>query len=142
MWDDTNSTFNMSDKSTKGKKLHTANIVDEVYQQTKSLVQKNRGTFTDFVNDTLSSHFERDRFAKMYAPHVTEDTVSANAIYLIDSKLNKTAIVTLKEYPDTDLENSGFYAVCEICESSSCIHVRQVLVTGSILKLSKRYKKA
>ncbi|MGD9674670.1 MAG: hypothetical protein AB7U98_14480 [Candidatus Nitrosocosmicus sp.] len=134
--------FKIANESSKGKKLHTANIVDEVYQQAKYLVQRKGGTFTDFVNDTLSSHIDRDRFVKMYAPHVTEDFVSNNAIYLNDSKLNKTAIVKLKEYPDTDLDNSGFYAVCEICESDSCIHVRQVLVTGSILKLSKLYKKA
>lgn len=132
----------MSDESPKGKKLHTANIVDDVYQKVKALVQKRGGTFTDFVNDTLSSFIDRDRFVKLYAPHVSEDFVSNNAIYLNDSKLNKTAIVKLKEYPDTDLDNSGFYAVCEICESDSCVHVRQVLVTGSILKLSKLYKKA
>lgn len=132
----------MSDESPNGKKLHTANIVDDVYQKVKALVQKRGGTFTDFVNDTLSSFIDRDRFVKLYAPHVSEDFVSNNAIYLNDSKLNKTAIVKLKEYPDTDLDNSGFYAVCEICESDSCVHVRQVLVTGSILKLSKLYKKA
>jgi len=132
----------MSDESPNGKKLHTANIVDDVYQKVKALVQKRGGTFTDFVNDTLSSFIDRDRFVKLYAPHVSEDFVSNNAIYLNDSKLNKTAIVRLKEYPDTDLDNSGFYAVCEICESDSCLHVRQVLVTGSILKLSKLYKKA
>lgn len=132
----------MSDKSAKQKRLHTVNITDEVYHKVKSLVQKKGGTFTDFVNTTLSSHVDRDRFVKMYAPHIVEDYISSNAIYLIDSKLNKTAIIKLKEYPDSDLNNSGFYAVCETCESDSCIHVRQVLVTGSILKLSKLYKKA
>ncbi|HYG00411.1 MAG TPA: hypothetical protein VD815_09980 [Candidatus Saccharimonadales bacterium] len=132
----------MSDKSTNDKKLHTVNITDQVYHRAKSLVQKKGGTFTDFVNDTLSSYIDRDRFVKMYAPHITEDYVSNNAIYLNDLKLNKTAIVILKEYPDSDLENSGFYAFCEICESDSCIHVRHVLATGSILKLSTLYKMA
>ncbi|VFJ15126.1 hypothetical protein [Candidatus Nitrosocosmicus franklandus] len=118
------------------------NIADEVYHKFKSLVQKKRRTIADFVNTMVSPHVNKDRFEKIYALHIVEDYISNNAIYLIDSKLNKTAGVKLKEYPDSDLNNSGFYAVYETCESDSCIHVRQVLVTGSILKLSKLYKNA
>lgn len=132
----------MLNKSTEGKKLHTVNITDEVYHKAKSLVQKKGGTFTDFVNDILSSYIDRDKFVRMYAHHVTEDYISDNAIYLNDSRLSKIVLVKLKEYPDTDMDNSGFYAFCENCESDCCIHVRQVLVTGSILKLSTLYKKA
>ncbi len=132
----------MLDHTTKGKKLHTVNIKDEVYHEAKSLVQKKGGTFTDYVNETLSSQIDRDKFVRMYAYHVTEDYISDNAIYLKDSKLNQTAIVTLKEFADTDLDNSGIYAFCEICDSDSCIHVRHVLMTGSLLKLSILYKTA
>ena len=71
----------------------------------------------------------------MYAPHLSEDYISKNAIFLNDTKLNKTAIIKIKECPDTDLKNSGFYGYCETCDSDSCIHVRYCLASASILKL-------
>ena len=132
----------MLDESTKTKKVHTINISDDVYKRVKSHIQEKGGTFTEFVNTTLSASLNRHKLSKMYTPYITEDFISQNAVYLNDSKLNKIAIVRLKEFPDTDLDNTGFYAYCEICDSDSCIHVRHSLVTGSILKLSILYKKA
>ena len=132
----------MLKKSAKTKKVHTVNISDDVYKRVKGHLQEKGGTFTEYVNSTLLASLNRYKLIKMYSPHISEDFISENAIYLNDSKLNKIAIVRLKEFPDTDLDNTGFYAYCEICDSDSCIHVRHSLVTGSILKLGRLYKKA
>lgn len=131
----------MLNTHTKTKKLHTVNITDDVYKGIKHHIQEKGGTFTEFVNTTLSASLNRYKLIEMYTPDINEDFISENAIYLNDSKLNKIAIVRLKEFPDTDLDNTGLYAYCEICDSDSCIHVRHALVTGSILKLSILCKK-
>jgi hypothetical protein len=130
-------------KAINDKKRRPINISNEAYLKSREIVERDeRGTLVDYVNQTLLINAERDHFLKIYAPYVKEDYVSEDAVYLKDSKLNKIAIVRLKMYADDDLENSGYYAFCETCLVDNCIHVRQVLVTGSICRLKPEHKKA
>lgn len=117
------------------KKSHTINVTDIVHKNLKDMLVEKKCTLTDLVNETLLIHINRNAFLKMYAPHLSEEYISKNAIFLNDTKLNKTAIIKIKEYSDSDLDNSGFYGYCETCESDSCIHVRYCLASASILKL-------
>ncbi len=99
-------------------------------------------TLYDFVNELIISSAKRDKFIKMYAPHISEEHITENVVFLNDTKLNKIAVIRLKEYPDTDLENSGYYGYCETCDSDSCIHVKASLASGSLMRLSLSGKKA
>lgn len=127
----------------ENKKRRPINISNEAYLKSREIVEKQqRGTLVDYVNETLLKNAEREHFLKMYSYYVKEDYVSEDAVYLKDSKLNKIAIVRLKEYPDDDLENSGYFAFCETCLVDNCIHIRHALVTGSLLRLKLSDKMA
>lgn len=130
----------VSERQNTVKKSHTVNISDAVYNGLKEMLIDRKTTLTDLVNDSLTAQINRNIFLKMYAPHLSEDYVSKNAIFLNDLKLCKTAIVKIKEHPDSDLDNSGFYGYCETCNSDSCIHVRYCLASASILKLDTQGK--
>lgn len=125
----------MNEKYKNTKRSHTVNIQDSVHKNLKEMLVEKRCNLTELVDESLIIHINRNAFLKMYASHLSEDYISKNAIFLNDSKLNKTAIIKIKEYPDSDLENSGFYGYCETCDSDSCIHVRYCLASASILKL-------
>jgi hypothetical protein len=130
-------------KNDENKKRRPINISNEAYLKSREIVEREgKGTLVEYVNETLLKNAERDHFLKLYALYIKEDYISEDAVYLKDSKLNKIAIVRLKEYPDEDLDNSGYYGFCETCLSDSCIHVRHSLVTGSLMTLKLSDKMA
>ena len=131
-----------SEDAPKSKKLHTVNIYDKTYRKIKEILLDKGGTITDFINDTLMGYVDRDSFLAMYAPNLKQELQTEDSIYIKDKKLDKIAIVRLRIYPDTDLENSGYYGYCETCNSESCIHVRYTLASGSIMQLQPLDKMA
>lgn len=123
------------DDTPKSKKLHTVNIYDKTYRKIKEILLERGGTITDFINETLMGYVDKDSFLAMYAPNLKQELQSDDTLYIKDKKLDKIAIVRLKIYPDTDLDNSGFYGYCETCNSDNCIHVRYSLASGSLMQL-------
>lgn len=119
----------------KSHKLHSANIYDEAYNKVKNLVLEKGGTITDFINNLILGYVDRDAFLAMYAPHVKQDFATEDAVYLKDDKMDRIAVVRLKIYPSTDLNNAGYYGYCETCDSDNCIHVRHSLASNSLLQL-------
>lgn len=124
------------------KKKHPLNISDEAYLAGKKVSEDKQMTLYDFVNESVLSSVNREQFVKMYAPYISEEHVTENVVFLNDTKLNKIAVVRLREFPDTDLENSGYYGYCETCDSDCCIHVRTSLASGSLSRLKLSDKKA
>jgi hypothetical protein len=114
---------------------HPVNISTEAYINSKELAEKKNVTLVNYVNSVLVDNAKKVNFLTRYTNHIKEDYISEDTIYLKDSKLNKTAIVKLKEHTDPDLPDSRITIYCETCDSDSCIHVRFTLASNSILKL-------
>ena len=128
--------------TTVKRKKHPLNVSDEAYLAGKKVAEEHKMTLYDFVNESVLMAVKRDNFVKMYAPYISEEHVTDNVIFLNDTRLNKIAVVRLREFPDTDLENSGYYGYCETCDSDNCIHVRTSLASGSLSRLKLSDKKA
>lgn len=132
----------ITDTTSKSKNLHTVNVYDQTYRKIKAIVLEKGGTITDLINETLMGYVDRDKFLAMYAPNLKQELQTEDAIYIKDKKLDKIAVVRLRVYPVEDLENSGYFGYCETCDSENCIHVRQSLASGSLLRLQPSDKTA
>lgn len=116
----------------------------EIYLKAKKLLEilPVKKKFIEYIDEVVLMNLERNNFLSMAFPHQKTEFVSKDAIYVRDSKQDKSAIVQIKEYKDSDLENSGFYAYCETDNSDSCIHVRYCLASDSLIRLYTLGKKA
>lgn len=113
-----------------------------VYVKAKKMLEEKGGKFIDYIDNLVSIDLVRDNFLKMAYPMIKTEHISEDAIYVRDSKNNKSAVVQIKEYEDSDLDNSGFYAYCETDKSDTCVHVRYCLASDSAIQLYTLSRKA
>lgn len=129
------------ERSSRGR--HTINLHTEVYTKLGEYVARWGNSKENVVNDVVyQAVFQRDQFLKVFAPHLTLEHSTQNAIYITDVELDKTAVVKAK-WNDITKENDNRSLLslrCELCDSDSCIHVRYSLVLPDTLQLKKEEK--
>jgi hypothetical protein len=77
------------------KKRHTVHLKEDVFNLLTKYIAEHGNTkenvVTQAVMDLVSG--AREKFLKMYAPHLTLDHATPNTMLINDNELNKTAVV-------------------------------------------------
>jgi hypothetical protein len=108
-------------------------IENTIYARVKAKAAEKGQNIQTYVNDLLLMNVEKDEFLKKYAPHFSA-TVGEHAIYIYDSKKDKSFEIRLKDVKP----------VCITEESDSCEHIRFALAipeVGRIVALNRLIKK-
>ena len=119
----------------KPNRRPTVHISPEVDSRLDEYVAKFGGPKQEVVDAAVDATvYVRQNFIKAYAPHLTLEHSTLNAIYIHDNELQKTAVVKAKwrdlyESGKDKTNNRSLLTIfCELCESENCIHVRYSLI--------------
>lgn len=122
---------------------HTVNISDDVFVKLGRYIAKWGNTQEGIVNQAIYDMVcAREQFLKVFAPHLSLENATVNAIFINDHELNRIAVVTAK-WTDISKESNNrslLSLYCETCDSESCIHVRYSLVLPDVLRIRKEDK--
>ena len=139
------STTYMKEKNHKSgmvtKRRRTVHVRDDIFSLLNQFVSRHGDTKENIVSKAIEDLVSgtREKFLKAYAPHITLEHTSQNAIFINDTKLKKMAVVKpewidVKKNPD---DGALLRLWCETCESENCIHVRYSLVLPDVLRIEK-----
>ena len=134
---------NSEEETSRRKNRHTVNLNDNVFSQLGLYISKWGNTKENVVNQAVyDAVFARDQFLKAYAPHITLEHSTENAIFLQDSELDKIAVVRVRwnNLEKNQKKRSLISLYCETCDSDNCIHIRYSLVLPNTLRIRKEGK--
>lgn len=125
-------------------KRRTIHLEDDVFTRLDQYVAEHGdtkiNTVTKAVMDLVGG--QREKFLKMYAPHIRLTHSSKEMIILEDQDLDKVAVVIAQwnNIVKNKEKRSLMSLYCQLCSSDSCIHVRYSLVLPDILQIQKEGK--
>jgi hypothetical protein len=108
-----------------GKEVFTVEIFRETYEVLKSVAEKKRWNTKEYTNSVLKDSIDRERFLQAYAPFLQKVAFEGNILFIMDTKIGKTAEIYLREQ----------LLYCNLCESKDCIHIHYSLALPEIAKL-------